>query len=49
MSEHYVHQCSELDFSELIIFFFCNSVLPLYIHEDKCELQGQVQHDKIKQ
>jgi pyruvate dehydrogenase E1 component len=32
-----------------LIFFFCNSVLPLYIHEDKCELQGQVQQDKIKQ
>ena len=31
--------------------FFYNSVLPLHIHSDKYELQGQAQHpeNKIKQ
>jgi hypothetical protein len=37
-------------FVALFIFFY-NSVLPLHIHSDKYELQGQAQHpeSKIKQ
>jgi hypothetical protein len=35
----------------IFFYFFYNSVLPLHIHSDKYELQGQAQHpeNKIKQ